>query len=221
MARPGVTLEAVESAVATLKDRGQSVTTANVRAVLGTGSLTTILGHLQALKATPAVPVVAGPTEALPPGLLAAMQVAAEQWYGQARTELQAQIDEARAEIEQQQIELRALKAESDRAQEWAASLEVENAQLREDLARQSERSRLQADEVAAAVTSRDQAREDAKFQFTKLTSALDINTANFEKVSGLNVQLERRNAVLEEALRRCESGKPVKAKPVAKKPAK
>lgn len=217
MARIGISIEDVKKAVDQLDAGGKSVTADAVRAVLGTGSKTTILGHLQTLRSgKPAPAAIDAPAEALPSGLLAALENAAAAWYADARQRLQDQVEDAELQLRREREELGEVRAEAEQAQRYADQLEQENDRLNTHLAEQTVRNSVLLDQIHELNEEFRKAKTSMQNQYTD--SLADLKEAHTESVAQIraerdacmtkNVEINRRNAVLEEALRKCEEAK-------------
>ena len=140
MARLGVTKEDVFAACAVLKERGVTVTVANVRAELGTGSYTTLLPliqefHEQGKKA--AAPTVSGRMPETPKVLAEMAAGLVGSIWTQAWETAQAEIHALKAEWE---------KADAARAQALAEQSEALNQALTDLKRGEAEAERLNAE---------------------------------------------------------------------------
>lgn len=219
-ARPGITLEDTRKAVAELTAEGRGISADAVRAKLGTGSKTTVLGFLKAIRAESGAPASDGiepPPEELPGDLLALLGDTASTWYAAAKAKMGAQIDNARQQLASERAELDEVRVESERAQTIATNLEAELAGMRETLVRSEERAAGLAERLTAVQAAHQQAQsayEQAQAERAqRLAEAVrerhDVQEElrkSREHRSQEIVQLERLNAVLQERLARYEA---------------
>ncbi len=161
MARPGLSYEDVKKTAAVLLEQGMSPSIQRVRAVLGTGSNSTIAEHLkrwqQELETTPRAALPPAVPEAVMAAVEAFWQVAiehAEQLYEIQRS----QVAQAAAAAEQKRTEaVQAIEQAQQQAADWRQQLvqaQTHSKQLEESLLIEKER-RKQAEAAIEAAEQR------------------------------------------------------------------
>lgn len=221
MARPGLSYEDVKKTAAVLVEQGMDPSIQRIRAVLGTGSNSTIADYLKRWRQELETAPRAALPPAIPEGVMAAVeafwQVAvdyADRLYQTQRD----QADQAVAAAEQARAEsiqaLEQARRELADTQRRLAQWQTQNKQLETDLLLEQER-RTQAEASIAAIEQRaldavhraDQTRDEAQSQFLALEQALHRALAEAKEqqavVEQRLAQEKERNEVTETRLLR------------------
>jgi chromosome segregation ATPase len=193
MARQGVTYEQVEAVATALAGAGQAVTLRAVRDGLGSGSMTTIAGHLAAWRE--ARPSVASVPYELPADLANAFGRELRRGADEAVARVQAELVQARGECKELASAGEALEVERDELLAQVAERTSERDQAAATAAeRAGEISRL-----AEALAREQQAVEAARVQ---LATALLRGESQAERVAELRGEIEVLRQQLAEAQR-------------------
>lgn len=207
MARPGIQFVDVVAAVDHLRAAGRAVNQQNVRSVLGRGSMTTINAHLRAIavQAGEDAGVENPVSEDLPAELANSLEVAAATWFAQVRQALEKEVQHAREELAEQQSELDEVRAESAQSEIRASDLQREIDLLVLEHARVC----VQRDELRDAVAALGAVEQELiEARQTIALQASDL--ARLARLESRVVELERLNAVLQEAVRQLPDREPV-----------
>lgn len=183
MARRGVAYSEVAETAMQLAQAGQPPTVDRVRAVLGTGSKSTIAPLLKQWKSEQAETVSEAQT-GLPQGLVAAVKALHENVQQQARVQLEVTQEKARLEIEaarqvQREAEVRQEKAEAalGQQQQAYAQLETEHIALKvswDELQRAYPILQAQAEGQQQRLNDQIQLAQDLKRHLTQVQDNLE-----------------------------------------------
>lgn len=179
MARDSVAREQVFAAAESLVARGEKPTSRAVREELGTGSMSTVLGHLRAWQARRDEPPA--PRAELPPAMLNMLSEFVGREIAKARAEIEEALGEARTSIGDL---LREAQARDEALDEAGAEI----AALRDERERLEGRIVAREEDVARLTTERDKALREAEEARTETAKAC----LRLEGVPRLEAELDR-----------------------------